>query len=78
MSQDQSYYSSLIEQGYSETQALQHTQSHFPDFNPPAATPIIPTEEGNVVENDSNEIIDTRSQYIPTVSYTHLTLPTKA
>ncbi|MBD37733.1 MAG: hypothetical protein CMB10_01685 [Euryarchaeota archaeon] len=66
MSQDQSYYSSLIEQGYSETQALQHTQSHFPDFNPPAATPIIPyTEEGNVVENDSNEIIDTRSQYIP-------------
>ena len=66
MDQDQSYYSSLIEQGYSESQAVQYTRSHFPDFTPAISSPSISyTEGGNVAENDSNEIIDLRSQYIP-------------
>lgn len=66
MTQDHEYYVSLIGQGYSEPQALQHTRSHFPEFNPPVApTPTPQVVHENELENVSNEIIDSRSQYIP-------------
>ena len=66
MTQDLEYYSSLLNQGYSEPQALLHTQSHFPEFNPPVSTPLdlIPSHEVKS-ENAENEEVDSRSQYIP-------------
>ena len=66
MTQDLEYYDSLLSQGYSEAQALQHTQSHFPEFYPPVSPPLalMPTHEVGP-ENIANEMIDFRSQYIP-------------
>ena len=66
MTQDLEYYSSLLNQGYSEPQALLHTQSHFPEFNPPVSTPPVLNPSHEVKsENIVNEEVDSRSQYIP-------------
>jgi hypothetical protein len=66
MTRDLEYYSSLLNQGYSEPQALLHTQSHFPEFNPPVSTPPVLNPSHEVKsENIVNEEVDSRSQYIP-------------
>lgn len=66
MTQDLEYYTSLLNQGYTEEQAIQHTQSHFPTFISPVSPPLSVKETPeDVVENTSNDTIDSRSQYIP-------------
>lgn len=63
MSEELSYHDDLIEQGYSEEEALEHTMRYFPEFSldgrkpdpaPPPGHDVIPSIPVNADKTDSN------------------------